>query len=64
MAIFVFARLTKFVPDAKAYSLLYADRGLDTTYGHVLEISGVAVFEINNKNHLQWAKIAFKKRRM
>jgi len=40
----------------------YLQRDLDTTYGQVLGISGVTVFDINNKNHSQWVKITFKKK--
>jgi len=46
------------------HMVYYLQRHVDTTYGHVLRISDVNVFDINNKNHSKWAKIAFKKRRM
>jgi len=42
----------------------YLQRDLDTIYDQVLRISSMIVFDINNKNHSQWAKITFKKSRM
>jgi hypothetical protein len=39
----------------------YLQSDVDTTYSHVLRISGVNVFVFNNKNHSQRAKITFKK---